>query len=316
MKNTGLYFSYLALILVFTLEGLIIKGNLDSFFFNRYYEPSAFDYQAKIKPFELEVETEEEPTFFLDVNSAIAFSYSENQEFLFEKNPDMSFPIASLTKLMTAWVVLEHPEYYKLSQAANISDEALSRNGGKDLEEGQKVILNDLLHAMLIESSNDSAYAIAENFNVKEDLTPEKRVSSFISLMNLEAKKLSLKNTVFFSCTGLEWTGTNRSSSRDLVKLAKAIIAKHPEIFEISKKPYYPISNDKGEMLFTAYNRNELLGKIDFLLGGKTGWTPRAGGCILLVQEKEDGYLISVVLGANSPEERFTEIKKLLEYIN
>lgn len=320
MKKIRFCLPYVILVLIFFLEGIIIKGGLDSFFFNKYYSPP-LEYRAKIKPLLRETETEEEPEekeFSLDVFSATAVKLSEEKkEILFEKNTNTSFPIASITKLMTAWVVLEHPEYYDLSQSVSISKEALAKNGNKYLEEGNQIILNDLLHAMLIHSNNSSAYAIAESFDIEnEDLTKEERLNAFVQLMNFEAKKLGLENTFFANPTGLDGNKVNRSSSRDLIKLSESILETHPQIFEISAKPYYPISNNKGETVYLAYNRNELLGKISYLFGGKTGWTFRAGGCILLVQKfREDNYLISIVLGADSPQSRFVEIKKMLNFI-
>jgi D-alanyl-D-alanine carboxypeptidase len=321
MKKISFYLPYLFLILLFFFVGMVIKKNLDSFFFNMYYEPPVLGYRAEIKPFSIELEEETEPEekeSFLDVHSAISVRISEGKkDVLFEKNANTSFPIASITKLMTAWVVLEHPEYFVLSQSVPISKEALKKYGNNHLEEGSQIILNDLLHAMLIHSNNSSAYAIAESFNIKDqELKPEERLNSFIQLMNFESEKLGLKNTYFFNCTGLDEIGINRSSSHDLITLAENILEKHPEIFEITAKSYYPISNNEGETVYVAYNRNELLGKVNYLFGGKTGWTLRAGGCILLVQEfGESDYLISIVLGANSPQERFTEVKKMIQFI-
>lgn len=321
MKKIRFYLPYVILVLVFFLEGMIIKGGLDSFFFNKYYSPPPLEYRAKIKPLLRETELEEESEekeFSLDVYSAIAVKLSEEKkEILFEKNTNTSFPIASITKLMTAWVVLEHPEYYNLSQSVSMSKEALAKNGNKYLEEGNQIILNDLFHAMLIHSNNSSAYAIAESFDIKNnEMSKEERLNAFVQLMNFEAKKLGLENTFFANPTGLDGNKVNRSSSQDLIKLSESILERHSQIFEISAKPYYPISNNKGETVYLAYNRNELLGKVSYLFGGKTGWTFRAGGCILLVQKfGKDNYLISIVLGANSPQARFVEIEKMLNFI-
>ena len=318
MKKNKLYFTYLFLILLFLSEVLFLKEKLDPYLFNIYYRPPSFVYQASIKPFSREIKTEKEEgkePIILNVNSAIVVRVSgDDEEILFEKESKTPFPIASLTKLMTAWVVLEHPEYYSISESISMSEEALEKNGGGKIKQGEQVILNDLLHAMLIQSSNDSAYAIAEAFDEGDNIsTPKEKVNSFISLMNLEAEKLFLKKTSFSNCTGLDVPGLNKSTSYDLAEFAKYILKKHPEIFEISAKPYYPISNNKGDILYLATNRNELLEEMDYLFGGKTGWTPKAGGCILLIQEiGQEDYLISIVLGADSPQERFSEIKKLI----
>ena len=162
----------------------------------------------------------------------------------------------------------------------------------------------DLLYIMLIESSNDAAFALAEVIGVK----------GFVDLMNLKAKDMGLEDTRFFEPTGLDPEDpaqpVNYSSAQDLVKLGKYLLSEHPEILETLGKKEYPLYLENGVFHHTLQNTNELLGEIPGIIAGKTGFTERAGGCLILILEgKNPGtYLINVIL--NSPD-KFEDMRKL-----
>jgi len=220
---------------------------------------------------------------------------------LFEKNSDEKLPIASLVKLMTAHLVLKN---YNLSQEVKISSEIVSQpeEFGK-LKVGQTLSVKDLLYPLLIESSNDAAFALAEVIGQKK----------FVDLMNLEAEHLGLKNTYFANPTGLDpkkpAEPMSYSTARDLTKFAEYLLDHNNiwEILSIAKINIY------GQELI---NTNKLLNKIPGILGGKTGETPRAGGCFLLVLQTPKGYLINIILGSYFSESRFEEMKKLINWLN
>lgn len=234
------------------------------------------------------------------------FVYNNGREkILFEKSSQRKLPIASLSKLMTANVVLEN---YDLNKEIKISKEAVAQpeNLGQ-LGEGKIFPVKYLFYPLLMESSNDAAYALANDY---DGMNEEK----FVAMMNLTAQKINLQNTFFANSGGLDpqepKTEINYSTADDLATLAKDLLKK-PLIWEVLATPKY---NSYGPEL---NNTNELLGKdINWplkILGGKTGYTEKANGCIILVLKAPDntGYLINVILG--SPD-RFGEMTKLTEW--
>jgi serine-type D-Ala-D-Ala carboxypeptidase (penicillin-binding protein 5/6) len=241
--------------------------------------------------------------------SAISiFLNSQNNEerTLFEKEIDQQLAIASLTKLMTAWVVLEH---YDLSREITISKLAANQYGDiKGLEQGKNFTVEYLLYPLLIESSNSAAFALAEN---GQEITGK----NFIELMNLEAEKMGLENTFFINPTGLDSelpeTKINQSTAQELVKLTKNLLKK-PLIKEILSLPKYSLYGP--ELIST---NKFLFENADEIIGGKTGYTSKAGGCFLLIIEapKNQGYLINIILGTNGRENRFKEMEKLIDWL-
>lgn len=225
---------------------------------------------------------------------------------VFKKNENQQLPIASLTKLMTALVVLK---FYKPEQGIKVSRAALAQPQDiGNLREGEMLTVQDLLKIMLIESSNDAAFALSEF--IGEPL--------FVDLMNLQAEELGLTNSGFINATGLDGEGgfpaVNYSSVRDLQKLTRRLI-EEPEILQIISQKEYPLYLPNGELHHILKSTNQLLGEVSGLIGGKTGWTEKAGGClmVILATENPDVYIINVIL--NSPD-RFSEMKKLIACIS
>lgn len=226
-----------------------------------------------------------------------------NETILFEKNKSEVLPIASLSKLMTAKVVLDN---YDLKKEITVSQEAIDQeeNFGK-LSAGDKLSVEYILYPLLIESSNDAAYALVNDYDGVTE-------SEFVGLMNAAANKIGMAKSHFFNSSGLEPDvenpKINLSTAQDLTKLAKSLLGE-PLIWKI-------LSTRK----FDAYgpeliNTNELLGKLPGIVGGKTGYAEKAGGCLLLVTKAPNGkgYIISVILGSNS---RFREMEQLVNWVN
>lgn len=194
------------------------------------------------------------------------------ERILFEKNAEKPLAIASLTKLMTAKIVLE---YYDIEKQELIKP----------------------LFQLLIESNNQAAIKLSQIIG-KE---------AFVEIMNWEVKKLGMENSYFANPTGLDpqtpKDSLNYSTPKDLVKLAKDITFKRPLIWEISRIREF--ENIK--------NTNKLLGEVPEIIGGKTGQTPLAGQCLLLVLEapKQKGYIINIILNS---ENHFEEMKKLIDW--
>jgi len=246
----------------------------------------------------------------IDAAAAIFVERSKDaKKALFSKNPYKRLPIASLTKLMTALIVLEN---YDLSQPVRISKEAVQQPGTQgSLKEGEILTVKQLLDIMLIESSNDAAFALSEIKGKKE----------FVDLMNLKAKGIGLKNTYFGNSTGLDplyststpSTIINYSTAEEIAGLAYYLLENYSEIWEILSIKESDLYTLDGKFHHKLENTNELLGEIPEIVGGKTGWTPRAGGCFLVVlkNQKADSFLIGVVLGT---KDRFEEMKKIINW--
>jgi len=230
------------------------------------------------------------------------------EKILFEKDVDQKLPIASLSKLMTTLVVLDN---YDLSKEIKISKEAVAQEEdfGK-LEIGRVYAVNYLLYPLLMESSNDAAFSLASDY---DGMTFEK----FVELMNSTARKLGFNNTSFVNPSGLDpeenepQTRINYSTVRDLAELTKGLLNK-PLIWEILSTPKYSFYGPE------LTNTNELLGEIPGIVGGKTGYTDTAGGCMVLVTKApgEKGILVNVILGSDGGNGRFGEMKKLVNWLN
>lgn len=245
------------------------------------------------------------PEFEIPAKSAISFLVDNigREKILFEKELDKKLPIASITKLMTAKVVFDN---YDLSKEITISKEAIAQeeNFGK-LNAGQTLSVKYLLYPLLIESSNDAAFALANDY----DGYTEKY---FVGLMNEKSQKLYMTNTRFFNSTGLESDAPNPdinySTARDLSKLAKSLLGEFL-LWEISATQKFSVYGPE------LINTNELLGKVPGIVGGKTGYAEKAGGCLLLLIKapNEKGYVINVILGSDN---RFGEMEKLVNWVN
>lgn len=239
-----------------------------------------------------------QPKLNLSAKAAISFKTSlyDKDEIIVKKDADMQLPIASLTKLMTAIIVLDN---YNLSDIIVINKVADKQESLKqDLKLGDTMSVGTFLQLMIVASSNKAAYTLAEKAGVDQ----------FVALMNQKARDLDLKNTFFADPTGL--SPENISTVNDLAILIKHIIKNYPFIAEISriKELYVP---NIGSIL----NINQLLPEFSSTVFGKTGFTTDAKGCLVIVMgdPKTNNYLINVVLGSN---DRFSEMKNLISWVS
>ena len=316
MSKNIKFFLVCFILSIFFWSGVnILEKGLEDFFYVRELEKKPSVLTADISRFTLlnigePVRIQEIPDLKISAKSAISV-FVDSQEkdlILFEKNKSEKFPIASLTKLMTALVA---SNIYELSDTIEISKQAIEQEGEEiKLKAGQIVPVKELLSMALIESSNDAAYALATP-NIQTERLEEK---SFVDLMNLEAYHnvgLNPETTHFINPTGLDPKDssqiTNHSTSEDLVKLAKHLIKYKPEILEILSQ------KENGDFSYTLENTNKLLGEIEGIIGGKTGYTDRARGCLILILEgpRKNTFLINVILGS---ENRFKEMEQLINW--
>ncbi len=221
---------------------------------------------------------------------------------LAEKNADKALPPASITKLMTSYIVSAEIERGSISldDKVNISVEAWKKGGSKMfIREGTQVPVIDLVRGMIIQSGNDATIALAEHVAGSE--------SAFVDVMNQQAKLLGLSNTHFMNATGWPEEG-HYSSARDIAILAKALITDFPESYKYYSEKYFSYNG------INQPNRNKLLFRDKTIDGFKTGHTEEAGYCLVASSEKEGMRLISVVMGTRSDNARAQESQKLLAY--
>lgn len=222
---------------------------------------------------------------------------------LAEKNADQRMQPASLTKLMTAYVVFHELQtgHIHLNDTTIVSKKAWKTGGSRMfIEVGTKVSVEELLKGMLVSSGNDAATALSEYVGGSED--------SFVSLMNDYAKKLGMTNTHYDDATGLPNDPNHYTTPRDLSKLAVALIRQFPQyyhFFAIKKFTYNHISQD---------NWNALLFRDPTVDGLKTGHTDSAGYCLVSSALRDNMRLISVVMGTDSENARASQSETLLNY--
>ncbi|MBU1177403.1 hypothetical protein KKH96_03090 [Patescibacteria group bacterium] len=241
------------------------------------------------------------------IDPALAKNSELKENILYEKNIDLILPIASITKLMTALITLERTD--DLSKNIIISENAIKAYGGQGgLIVNEEISIINTLHVLLMESSNDAAVALSE-------VIGEKSNTNFIDLMNAKAKELNLENTFFADPSG--YNAKNVSTIKDIVKLIKYSFSQ-PTIWKILKTPEIDLTSDNGKIKHHLVNTDKLLNRMPNIIGGKTGYTTEAQGCLVLVIEQDkleesNKYLITVVLGA---QERFLQTEKLIEWVN
>ena len=240
--------------------------------------------------------------FVINAKSIISVKFNgSKEEILFSKNDREKLPIASLTKLMSALVVLEN---YDLKQSLTISSLASSQVGDQgSLKEGEVLPVESIFKIMLVESSNKAAFALSELVGKDE----------FIGLMNLRAKEMGLKNTHFEDSTGL--SPGSYSTVDDLAKLSVHLFNNYPLFGEVISLKEYDLYLPDGRFHHKLINTNKLLGQLEGVVGGKTGWTDFSKGCLMVIQKDLGGedYLIHIILGA---EDRLAEMEKLINLIN
>lgn len=235
----------------------------------------------------------------VNAKSAVVYDTSSSRV-LFDKNSNIKLPIASLTKVMSAVIVLEN---MKQDAIVTISSGSLRVDGeSQDLYLGEKISLRNLLKLMLIESSNDAAYAIAE-YAKSQGL-------DFIGLMNKKAVELKMVDSNFLDPAGLN--DNAHSTVQDLIKLVEYSL-NYKEIWDISAEKTAIIESSDEKIKHTARSTNLLIGLIKNLVGGKTGYTEGAGQCLILVTSVPDypSKIVSVVLGSS---DRFGDTQKLVDW--
>jgi D-alanyl-D-alanine carboxypeptidase (penicillin-binding protein 5/6) len=216
--------------------------------------------------------------------------------------PDQPLAPASLTKLMTAYVVFHalRDGQIGLQDEVTISEKAWRAEGSRMfIEVGKRVSVEDLLLGIIVQSGNDASIALAEHVAGTE--------SVFAEIMNQYAQGLGMRSSHFVNVTGLP-DKNHYSTARDLAVLAQAIIREFPDYYRWYSVKDFTFNNIKQP------NRNRLLWRDDSVDGMKTGHTDAAGYCLVSSAERDGMRVISVVLGTASPKTRIDGSQALLNY--
>jgi D-alanyl-D-alanine carboxypeptidase (penicillin-binding protein 5/6) len=239
----------------------------------------------------------------LAAKSYLLYDFSSNQVLL-EKNSNARMEPASLTKLMTAYIVFSEIKRgaLTLDRSLTVPPDAIRNASGESrmlLKPGQSATVDELLRGLIVQSGNDAANTLATNISGTE--------AAFVIQMNKEAERLGMKNTHFVNPVGMP-DAQHYSSAYDMAILAAALIREFPEHYALFSLHEYTFNN------VTQANRNRLLWLDPYADGLKTGHTETAGFCLVGSAKRDKRRLISVILGADSDGQRASESQKLLNY--
>ncbi len=237
----------------------------------------------------------------LDARAYIVVDYRTGKT-LAEKESQARMEPASLTKLMTAYIVFQElaAGKLKLSETVTVSEHAWRSEGSRTfIELGQPVSVQDLILGMIVQSGNDATIALAERIAGTED--------TFVQLMNANAKRLGMAGTHFENSSGLP-SPQHYTTARDMSLLAIALIRDFPQYYK-----YYSVREFEHNGI-KQQNRNGLLEKDPTVDGLKTGHTDSAGFCLVTSALRDGMRLVSVVLGSTSMKARENASAALLNY--
>ena len=299
MRRPGYFFAYVLLAL------LISKTEWNNSHWNWREIPegnSGPRYEIPLQTIYKGQKAKESHTFLLRSKAAVVLD-TKDGEILFEKNIEQEFPVASLTKLMSALTFLEtDPD---LDDTAAITRADARRSGRSQLRVGEILTLRDLLHASLMSSSNRATRTLARASGLS--------ASEFVAGMNRRAKELGLLSSLFCEPTGLD--EQNRSSALDCAKLLYSAL-QDSVIRSIASKTFYEFNSvNKRKRKHRIGSTNKLLFSSLNVKGGKTGYNGASGWCLGTLVEGDDGKeVVAVVLGAPSKRTRFREIRSIVKW--
>lgn len=214
----------------------------------------------------------------------------EHEKVLYSKNENAKLPMASTTKIMTGLIICED---CKLDEIIRVPDNAIGIEGSSIyLKKGERISVNDLLHGLMLVSGNDAACALAIHHS--------QSVQNFVKVMNERAKELGAKNTNFVNPNGLP-DNNHYTTAADLCKIAIEAL-KNPIFAKVVETKHY-----EGDFRnFT--NKNKLLNRLEGANGVKTGYTQKAGRCLVSAAKRQNMQVVCVVLNCYDMYERSEKI--------
>ncbi len=235
----------------------------------------------------------------VNAESALLFDIDSGKA-LFEKDAGKRLPMASLTKVMTAVVGLEHKkpdDRYIVHQSDLVGEDAMGQ------EAGEVLTLNELLYGLILHSGNDAAEVIASNFDGGRE--------NFVQAMNDKATSLGLTNTHFTNPTGLEGDGAQYTTAYDLMVITRYALQNFQSFGTVVQTFDYTIPQTATHKTFYLENETNLLTSYPGVKGVKTGYTPEAGLCLITYLDYKGHHFIGVLLGS---QDRRDEMKDLLDF--
>lgn len=237
----------------------------------------------------------------LNITASSTLSYDlTTGKVLFAKDPNKRLPMASLTKIMTAIIALEHPladDMYVVHSKDLVGEDSMG------LSAGETLTLSDLLYGLVLHSGNDAAETLADNF-------PGGR-KAFIQAMNEKAKSLGLSNTHFTNPTGLEGDGDQYTTAKDLLVITRYALSHFPLFGTVVATFDYTIPATSTHKAYLLENETNLISSYPGVKGVKDGYTPEAGLCLVTYIDYGGHQIIAVLLGSN---DRRDEMKDLLDH--
>tara|TARA_Y100000816_G_scaffold50437_1_gene32093 strand:+ start:4545 stop:5693 length:1149 start_codon:yes stop_codon:yes gene_type:complete len=227
---------------------------------------------------------------------------AETKKIIAKKNADASTGLASITKIMTSYIVADYiaQGFLSSSDLSLISEKCWRMEGSRMfIQEGKRVSIDDLMKGMVIQSGNDAACALAEHIAGTQ--------TEFADLMNEYGLKMGLKNTNFINPTGLPDVN-HYSTAEDIAILSMNLIKDYPEEYKLYKEKEFTFSDIR------QLNRNSLLWQDDSIDGIKTGHTKDSGYCLVASAKRGDMRLISIVLNSTSEKSRLRDTRRLIDY--
>lgn len=224
---------------------------------------------------------------------------------LYQKEAQLPVPPASTTKMMTALVALEE---FSLDEAVTVPSICVLNEGGAEmnLREGERISVKNLLAGLLIASAADSACALSQHGTDGAE--------GFLSSMNEKAQALNMTQTRYTNVSGLdEANGGNVATAEDILKLTKAAL-KNPTFRQFVSTVQTNVASVDGDVIHNLVNTNELLTTLPGITGVKTGFTEKAGGCLVFAYEREGREIIGVVLGS-SERGRFEDTQRIIDWV-
>lgn len=240
----------------------------------------------------------------LDLKSSVALVLDQDtNEVLFSKNPDAVLPIASITKLMTALVVVEAQQSLDDTLTITQDDVDTEKHSSSRLAVGTRLSRGEMLHLALMSSENRAAHALGRHYPGGLD--------AFVAAMNAKARELGMKDTRYVEPTGL--SSSNQSSAQDLALLVKAA-HQHELIRDLSTSPEYQVAVGRRQMLF--HTTNALVRNPSWEIGlQKTGYISEAGRCLVMQAQLAGRKLIMVLLDSAGKYSRIGDAERIRRWM-
>lgn len=231
----------------------------------------------------------------------------ESGKVLYSYNADAKHEIASMVKIMTANLVFEAIDEGKLSldEKITVSESAAAMGGSQMfLDSGEEYTVNDLIKGVIVVSANDASYALAERIAGSAD--------AFVAKMNEKAKEYGMNNTLFANCTGLPCDSEQYSTAKDVNIMTRKLMA-HPKYFEYASIWMEDYTHPSGRVT-QLVNTNKLLRQYKGCIGGKTGYTDKAGHCLSACAERNGLKVVATIVGGSDSKSRFNQVRTMFDY--